>query len=229
MSKNKKALEHGIGEDVQIAIGKAEAFIEKYQKQLIYAVLLIVLVVCGILLFNKFYLAPKEIEAQDQMSKGQQYFEVDSFKVALNGDGANYIGFNKIIKEYGITKSSNAAHLYAGICEYELGEYQKAIDHLTKFNANGSINFEVVATGKIGDAYAELGNLDKALDYFKKAYKNDNKVFSPVYLKKAGAICETKGDFAQAIELYTKIKNNYPQSSEARDIEKYIEHANLKK
>ncbi len=229
MSKNKKAPEHGLGEDVQVAIGRAEAFIEKYQKQLIYGVLLIVLVVCGILLFNKFYLAPRESEAQDQMSKGQQYFEVDSFKVALNGDGATYIGFNKIIDEYGITKSSNAAQLYAGICEYELGEYQKAIDHLTKFNAKGSINFDVVATGKIGDAYAELGNLDKALDYFKKAYKNDNKVFSPVYMKKAGAICETKGDFAQAVELYTKIKDNYPQSSEARDIEKYIERASLKK
>ncbi len=234
MSKNNTVPAQGIGEEVQIAIGKAEAFIEKYQKQLVYGVAVIVLVTCGILLFNKFYVAPKNEEAQTQMAKGFEYFTMaetsDSLKtVALTGDGNEFIGFNNIIKEYGITKSANLAHYFAGILEFELGQYQKAIDHLSKFDANGSPNFEVVAAGKIGDAQVELGDLDKALSQFKKAANMNNKELSPVYLKKAGAICEEKGDFVQAVELYTTIKNTYPQHSEARDIEKYITRANLKK
>lgn len=218
-----------IGEDIQVAISKTEAFIEKYQKQLIYGVLSIVIVVCGVLLFNRFYLAPQEAEAQEQIAKGERYFAADSFKLALNGDGVDFIGFKRITENYGITKSANLAYAYAGICSYKMGDYQKAIDFLTEFDGNKSINVSPVMNGLIGDAYVELNNTDKALTYYEKAYNADNKVFSPIFLKKAGLIYESKGDYAKAIEFYTTIKDKYFQSNEAQDIDKYIERAKLSK
>lgn len=229
MSKDKKGTQAGIGEEIEVAIGRTEAFIEKYQKQLIYGVLAVVLIACGILLFNRFYLAPQEAEAQDQLAKGERYFAVDSFKLALNGDGVDYVGFNRIIENYGMTKTANAAYAYAGISAFKLGEYQKSIDLLSKFDGDGDINMTPVVTGLIGDAYVELNNTDKALEYFAKAYETENPVFAPVFLKKAALVYESKGDYVKALEFYTNIKDNYFKSNEAQDIDKYIERAKLLK
>ena len=49
------------------------------------------------------------------------------------------------------------------------------------------------------------------------------------YLKKDGEVYEVEKNFDKAIELYNKIKNEFPQSGEAQDIEKYIERATLSK
>ncbi len=229
MADNKKSPQHGFGEDVQVAIGKAEAFIEKYQKQLIYAVLGIVIVICGIILVKKFIFAPQEIEAENQMAKGQEYLQVDSVKYALNGDGAGFIGFDKIIDDYDMTKSANAAKWSAGVAAYEKGDYQKAIDYFTEFDANGSVNPSVVVNIGIADCYVELKNYEKAYDYYNKAIKADNSVFSPVALKKAGILYEFNKNFDKAIEYYTQIKDKYSKSSTAQDIDKYIERATLSK
>lgn len=229
MSKDKKTNDPSVGEEIQVAIGKTEAFIEKYQKQLIYAVLGIVIVVSGVILFSKFYQGPREVEAQNQLSKSQNYFVQDSFKLALNGDGIDSRGLKRIIEDYGSTKSANLANVYAGICCYKLGDYNQAISYLEEFDGNDDVNITPTVVGLIGDAYVELRETDKALTYFTKAYEMDNKMLSPVFLKKAGLVYESKGEYDKAIELYTQIKDKYVQSNEARDIEKYIERAKASK
>jgi len=49
----------------------------------------VVLIVLGFFGFRRFYLEPKEKEAQAQMFMAEKYFEMDSINKALNGDG-NY-------------------------------------------------------------------------------------------------------------------------------------------
>ena len=43
------------------------------------------------------------------MFKGEQYFAKDSFNLALNGNGADYEGFEAIIDQYGSTSAGNLA------------------------------------------------------------------------------------------------------------------------
>lgn len=229
MSKNKNANAHDVGEEIEVAIGKTEAFIEKHQKQIIYGLLALIVIVCGVLLFNKFYLEPQEIEAQDQMAKGEYYFSKDSFQLAINGDDAGYIGYEEIIDKYSLTESGDLAYAYAGISYYKLGEYEKAAKLLSKFDGNDNVNVSPVINGLIGDAYVELNDFKKALYFYAEAYKTENIVFAPVFLKKAGLVHENNGEYDKAIALYTKIKEQYFQSSEAQDIEKYIERATLSK
>jgi len=57
------------------------------------------------------------------MFMAQKYFEQDSIRKALNGDG-QYLGFLAIIDEYGMTKSSNLSHYYAGMCYLKLGQFE---------------------------------------------------------------------------------------------------------
>lgn len=76
--------------------------------------------------------------------------------------------------------------------------------------------------GLTGDAYVELGQVEKGISYFDKAANSKNDVISPIFLKKAGVAYESLNKPEKALELYNKIKDNYPKSNEASDIDKYI-------
>ena len=53
-------------------------------------------------------------------------------------------------------------------------------------------------------------------------------MFSAGYLLKAGVTCEELGDDTRALAFYQQIKDNYPQSMEAYDIDKYISRIEAK-
>ncbi len=79
------------------------------------------------------YLNKRNDEAQSQMYQAERYLEMDSLKLALNGDG-NYLGFLDIVKDYKFTKAGNLAKYCAGICYLHLGNYNEAIDFLDKYS-----------------------------------------------------------------------------------------------
>ena len=207
--------------NVEHVLTTTEAFIEKYQKQILTGVGAIILVVLLIMSFKNFYLDKREIAAQTEMSKAQAAFATDSFRVALEGKGVQSIGFKEIVSEYGITASGKLAAAYAGICYYKLGQYENAIKYLSQFSAKDSY-FSVSVIGLTGDCYVNLNENSKALSYFEKAADKDNVVLSPIYLKKAGLIYETLNQPEKAEKAYLKIKEKYPKSTEASDIDKFI-------
>jgi tetratricopeptide (TPR) repeat protein len=207
-------------ENVQHALTSTEAFIEKYQKQLIIGVASVVLIVLAVLSFHNFYMAPRELAAENEMYKCQAAFAADSFKIALDGN-KNSIGFKEIVSEYGITASGKLAAAYAGICYYKLGQYEDAIKYLSQFDGDDTY-FSTSVIGLTGDCYVELGETSKAISYFEKAADKENAVMSPVYLKKAGLVYESLNEPAKAEKEYTTIKDNYPKSPEATDIDKYL-------
>ncbi len=227
MSK-KKSEDVGKGlESVESALSRTEQYIEENKKSLTIIVAVIVLVVGGYILYSRVLLAPKETEAQSQIFRAEQYFEQDSFRLALEGDG-DALGFIDIIDEYGITKTANLANYYAGISYLRLGEYENAIEYLEHFDSNDKL-VSVVALGALGDAYVETGDYHEAISFFEKAAnKNKNDFTSAIYLKKAGLTYEAIENYAKAISAYEKIKKLYPKSEEARDIDKFIQAAKMK-
>lgn len=207
--------------NVQHALTSAEAFIEKYQKQILIGVGAVVLIVLVIMSFRNFYLKPRELDAQKEMWKAQAAFGVDSFRIALEGNGMQSLGFKDIASEYSITPSGKLAKAYAGICYYKLGKYEDAVDYLSKFSTDDRY-FSVSVIGLIGDCYVNLKDIPKAIEYFEKAGNKENAVLSPVYLKKAGLAYESLNQPEEAAKQYTSIKEKYPTSAEASDIDKYI-------
>lgn len=213
---------------VNEALSRSEQFIEKNKKSLLIALAVVVLVVGGVFLFRNGYLKPKEKEAQAMIFMGESYFAVDSFQVALNGDGGEFIGFEGIIDDYGITKTAKLAAAYAGLCYKAMGNYEKAIDYLNKCNAK-DVMVSPALKGAIGDCYVELKELDKAADYFTQAASVNNNVLAPIFLMKAGRVYESLEKWGQALKVYEQIKDQYPLSQEGTTIEKYIERAKMKK
>jgi tetratricopeptide (TPR) repeat protein len=206
---------------VEQMLSKAEKYIDENQKSLMIitgAIIFVVLVFIG---YKKMYLGPKEKEAQSQMFVAEQYFELDSFRLALEGDG-NYLGFVDIVDEYGMTKTGNLASYYAGICQLRLGNFEEAIDYLKKFDASDKL-VSPIALGAIGDAYMELEDLKQAVSFYKKAVrKSENEFTTPYFLMKTASTYELLSDYKKALQYYEQIQAKYPTSQEARLIEKYI-------
>ena len=204
---------------------RSERFIESYKKHILFAVLAIILIVVAALAIHHGYYLPKEKEAQMAIYPGENYLANQQWELALNGNGADYSGFLSIIDDYGITKTATLAKAYAGICYYQLGQYEEALKYLQKYNGSDKL-VAPVTVGLIGDCYIETGKINEGINHFKKAAdKAKSEIISPTYLRKAGTACESQGNYTEALKYYDEIKRLYPNSSEAGGIDKYIKRA----
>jgi len=205
---------------VENALGKTEQFIDDNQKIVSALVIGFIAIIVLYLAYQKFYLKPLEEEAQSQMFVAQQYFDVDSFALALNGD-INYPGFIEISEDYSATKAGNLSNYYAGISYLHIGRYEDAINYLEKFSADDKV-LQYVAIGAMGDAYMELNKPEEAITNYKNAGKAENELITPFYLLKAGIALENLNRKDEALEIYKSIKKNYKESKQGIVIDKYI-------
>lgn len=224
--------------DVNSAISKSEAFVNKNRKSIIITLVAIIVIVVAAFAYHS-WMSNREAKAQTQISLGMQYFmqgTEEGYTKALNGEG-QYQGFLKIAKQYSMTDGANLAHAFAGECYAHLGKYKEAISELESFSTQGDITASPAILGCLGDCYANDGQLDKAVDTYKKAAsKADNESLSPVFLLKAAQVLESQSKTEDAKALYEQIKKEYPTSSlsmpqqqgpgfAAPEIDKYIERA----
>jgi tetratricopeptide (TPR) repeat protein len=202
-------------------------FVRENQKSLIFIVSAIVAMIIIYMAYQKLYIGPREITAENQMHVAQDFWQKKDWDKAINGD-AGYPGFEKIINDYSNTKSANLAYFYLGTAYLNKGEYRKAIDNLTNYRGS-DLMVAAEALGNTGDAYVELKDYDKAETYFKKAAdKAKNKFLTPLYLKKIGLVYEAKNDYKSADDAYKQIKTDYPESLQASNIDEYIARAEAK-
>lgn len=226
MSKKQKKHEDSF-EHLEDALSSSEQFIEKNQKMIINVVLILIIIIGAYFSYNRFIVEPKAKEAFSQIFGAQNYFERDSFNLALNGDG-NVLGFLEIIDKYGSTPAGNLAKYYAGLSYLYTGDYQNAIQYLGKFSSDDLL-LSNMAIANMGDAYMQLGEYKKAADQYKKAAASKLNDFStPIFLMKNGLALEKADDYKGALKVYEQLEKEYPNAPESRDIEKYIERAQLK-
>lgn len=215
--------------NVEDALTQSEAFLIKNKKAIIGAILAIIIIIAGIVMYKNLYAEPREEKAQAALFKGQEYFEADALAEALNGDSIGYVGFIKIADQYSGTDAANLAKAYAGLCYAHLGKFDEAVKALDSFDGNDQMVAPAMK-GAMGNCYAQLGQLDKASSMLLKAADEaDNTTLSPIYLKQAGEILVKQGKYDDAIKAYTSIKEKYFRSYQAMDIDKYIEQAKLLK
>lgn len=198
-----------------------EYFLERYYKIILGVVAGIILLFAGYWAYNTLIKKPKEAKAKDAMIYAQQYFDMDSMQLALNGDGT-HLGLTSIIKQYGGTAAGNRAKFCAGIANLKLGKYAEAVKSLEDFSTSDEL-LNARKFGGIGDAYAEQKQMDKAIDNYKKAADAaDNELTAPSYLFRAALALEQKGSKKEALELYKKLFADYPNSQEGSIAEMYI-------
>lgn len=214
-------------DNVQNELNRSAEFVENNIKTLSLAVLALVAVVLGIFLYKYKVLAPKEVEAANNLYKVQNLFARDSFQLALDGD-ENMMGLLNIIDNYGSTDAGEVANAYAGLCYKNLGKYEEAVKFLKKFDKDDKMLTPTVK-GAIGDCYLEMGDEAKAIDFYKKAASADNEFVTPIYLHRLGETCLKAGKTSDALKAFEELKSKYASSSIAYDVDKFIELAKAAK
>ena len=211
-------------ESIETTLTKAEQFVIDNQKPIYIVLAVLIIAVLAFFGVKKYYLEPREKDAQAAIYHAEQYFENDNFATALNGDG-NYLGFVDVINDFGGTKTANLAKYYAGVCCLNTGDFNKAVEYLKSYKGK-DVLVSSLALGCLADAYMELGNIAEAAKcYVSAAKKSANSFTSPMYLLRAGMAYEMLGDYQNAINVYNTIKADYPNSNEGFSIEKYIARA----
>ncbi len=204
---------------------QAQSFMERNQNLVFGLLVAVVVIVGGLFAYNNFYKLPRQQEAVEQMVQAQVQFERDSFALALANPGGGYPGFLDIADNYSGTRAGNLANYYVGVSYLHLGQYEAALEYLRDFSPAGQIT-PIMKFGAMGDAYAELGEMDDALSYYQRAADaEDNSVLTPYYLKKVGMLHERREEWDAAEQAYQQIKNRYPESMVAGDIDKYLARA----
>lgn len=211
------------------ALNASEAFFQKYKKQIAIALIAVLAIIAGIIVYNTYYAGPREDKASTALAKGQEYFGMEQFETALNGDSIGFTGILAVANDYSGTKAGNLANLYAGLCYAQLGKWTEAATWLEKFSKQDDQMISPAAEAALGNAYAHLNQLDKAVDCLKSAAKNaDNNSLSPTFLIQAGEILESQGQKDEALKLYQEVKTKYFNSMQYQTIDKYIERASTK-
>ena len=204
-------------------LNKSEAFFLKYKNAIIGAVVALIVIVAGFILYNNYVAGPQAEKANTALAKGQEYFAQERFDLALNGDSLGFEGFAKIAADYS-GDAANPANLYAGLSCAQLDKWEDAAKYIEKFSTKGDQMISPAALGALGNVYAHLNQLDKAVSTLKSAAeKADNNSLSPTFLIQAGEILESQGKKAEALKLYQTIKEKYFNSMQYQTIDQYIE------
>ena len=215
----------------QLVVERARDFWTRYNRPVMIAAVLIILVAGGWLAYKKFYKEPNEQKASDAMFKAEGYHRdaltsqnPDSLiRIALNGDGANP-GFLRVISKFKGTDAANLARLYTGECYLILNDNNNAVKYLKDFKTSSKF-FQARAYKLLADAYADQGKNSDALEFYKKAahYFKDDYENSSEALFLAAYLAQTKmNNSKEAIELYKELKEKYPNTQRGSEADKYL-------
>ncbi|HTB51942.1 MAG TPA: tetratricopeptide repeat protein [Ferruginibacter sp.] len=216
-------------EETQV-IEKAKDFWAKFSNQVIYIGSAIIIVGALWLGYRNFIQEPKMAKADELIFPAESLFDrmtqsgfnKDSIDLVLNGT-TGLTGVLKISTVYSGTPAGERARYIAGACYLHEQDYNNAVKELKDFSTKAT-QIQSAAYSMLGDAYAELNNNDDAFTAYKKAATvNEKDDFSASEgFFKAALFAEATGKTSDAIELFQKVKDNYPNSTHAKDVDKYL-------
>lgn len=219
MANNKSKEIDAHNEKVEQTVSNASLFLENNKKTILTVLAAVVVVGLLCLAYSKFIYQKQVNDALAAAYPAEALFQNGEYELALNGSD-DVVGFAEVISTYGL-KAGKSMPLYAGICEYKLGNYESALSYLKKYKGTEPI---LAARAKAceGDVYVALGDYNAALPCYKAAIAKADNLFAATYLLKQGLAHEALGQKAEALACYQTIQDKYSSAVEAYDISRYI-------
>ena len=204
------------------SLSKAEAFITKNNKKIVAGLVAIVVLAVGFLVIRSI--------SDNKRFKGQEAYTMieESALAAIDSlsNAAVLADLEDYLNEFG-GKAVESASFEAGIAAYEAKDYSKAAEFFSEYEGEDAI-FNARALACAADCYVELGNYEKAYENYAAAVAMADNDLASEYAFRAGLVAEKLGNKENALAMYNTIKEKYPTSPRAMEIEKYISRAEAK-
>ncbi len=194
--------------------------IAKYRNIILGVAGVLVLAVAGYYVLD-YLNEQKDQEAKEQAIQAFKNYERDSLDKALKGT-SQYPGLEKIVDEYGSTKTGRLAKYMLGTALVAQGKNDEGLKYLESFGNNGTL---VSAVNFAAQAYVfeEKKEPRKAAQLWEKAASiKENAFTTPEYLQQAARCYMDAGDNEAALNIFKDIKKRYPNSEAGRNADKFI-------
>ncbi len=193
---------------------------DRYRTYFYGAIAAVVVIILASIAWS-FMQSARQQEALDAMTGAVAAYEAGSWQTALDGTG-NSLGLLDIVDEYGGTDAGNLARFYAADAYFRMGNYEEALPLFRSYNRDGNIIGASATAGEAAILESQGENEDAAALYSRAATMYSSDATSPGYFMAAGRAFEAAGETASARRVYERVRDEYPNSQEARDIEFYL-------
>ncbi len=199
---------------------KALMYFEE-NRNVVYGALAGVVVVALGIAGYAYYQTQQQEQAQQLLAQIVTTYEQGNYQQALDGT-AETLGLLEIADQYGGTQAGNLATFYAADALYRMGEFDRALTYFQRFDkTNDLIGASALAAEaaiyESRDAFATA-----AKRYQEAAHQFESDLTTPRYLMDAGEAYVEAGEYEQALSVYQTIKDEYPESEQAQNIDRYI-------
>jgi tetratricopeptide (TPR) repeat protein len=167
-------------------------------------------------------------KATTMLARVTPYYDEGRYDLAISGipqEGTQ--GLQAIVDEYGSTPAGEIAKLYLANSYFAIKNYDKALSTYEDISVSDKM---ITASAYAGIAACDeaKGDFSHAASYFEKAAsKNISMVQAPENLQRSAANYAAAGKKEKAIELLQMLKKEYPSSSYARDVDRFIAEYSL--
>jgi tetratricopeptide (TPR) repeat protein len=174
-----------------------------------------------------YYHNQQEQAANQRLGQILPVYEQGNYQQALDGSGDN-AGLLTIADEYSGTDAGNLATFYAANALYRLEEYDRALTYFQRFEKGE--NFIGASAFAAQAAIQEnKGNYEQAAKLYEQAASQyENKLTAPRFLLNAGQAYEEAGRYEAAMTAYQQIQEEYPDSDQASNAERYRARAKVR-
>lgn len=221
MAKNSTKKQDEQLENVQEALSTSGRWIEEHQNLITWVILGILAIALCIWLVRAYVLEPKKEQASNENAVAMTYFMQQDYETALNGNDDDCMGFAAIADKYH-NQEGQLAKYCAGVCSYQLGNYDETIGYLKSYSTKEK-SYAAASKQLLGDAYVQTDQLEKAAQCFEQVGAMKHDVLSPMSLLKAARAYEALGQKEAAKKAYKAIMNEYPQSEAAQTAAMFAE------
>ncbi|MFT4605025.1 MAG: TolA-binding protein [Rhodothermales bacterium] len=193
---------------------------DRYRTYFYGAIAAIVVLILASIAWS-FMQTAKQKEALDAMTGAVSAYEAGSWQTALDGTGSS-LGLLDIVDEYGGTDAGNLARFYAADAFFRMGNYEEALTLFRSYDRDGNIVGASATSGEAAILESQGESEDAAGLYSRAATMYPSDATSPGYFMSAGRAFEAAGEPASARRVYERVRDEYPTSQDARDIEFYL-------
>jgi tetratricopeptide (TPR) repeat protein len=214
----KRELKH---DPVVSAYERGMAFYYENKKYISYSITAIIVLIIATVVYANNRRASNE-RATAELGKVFQYYDAGQYQQAIDGmPESGVMGLRNIVENY-VGPSAELARFYLANCYYSVGNYDEALYQFKNFDGRGEVLVASALAGA-GACYDAKGDHPNAARYYEKAFEaSPNSPLGPEYLHLSARHYALAGQKDRALTLFRRIKKDYPNSSYAREVDRYI-------